>query len=125
VDDLRDGNLIKQKYKGKKIKGCLVTNTRFTKDAIRYSKCVGLQLMSWDYPLHGSLKDKVELSGLYPITCLTSLKKKEKTALLNQGISKITDIAANAIVLEQFKVSKPRKNAILAEIIELSNPKLV
>jgi hypothetical protein len=81
--------------------------------------------MSWDYPLHGSLKDKVELSGLYPITCLTSLKKKEKTALLNQGISKITDIAANAIVLEQFKVSKPRKNAILAEINELSNPKLV
>lgn len=29
--------------------GWLVTNTRFTEDALNYGKCVGLTLLSWDY----------------------------------------------------------------------------
>ena len=29
--------------------GWLVSNTRFSQDAINYGKCVGLTLLSWDY----------------------------------------------------------------------------
>jgi Holliday junction resolvase len=30
--------------------GWVVTNTRFTEDAIQYGRCCGLYLLSWDYP---------------------------------------------------------------------------
>lgn len=29
--------------------GWVVTNTRFTEDALQYGKCIGLYLLSWDY----------------------------------------------------------------------------
>ena len=35
-------------------------------------------MLGWDYPVKGSLKNLIDALGLYPITCLTSLTKKEK-----------------------------------------------
>lgn len=64
----------------------IATNTRFTLDAITYAKCYGIILISWDYPIRGSLKERIEISGLYPITCLHSLTKSEKQRLLNERI---------------------------------------
>jgi len=55
--------------------GWVVTNTRFTEDAIQYGKCSGLKLIGWDYPQQGSIRDRINLSGLHPVTCLTSLTK--------------------------------------------------
>lgn len=121
ADDLRSGNQHRIEYKGKKIIGCLATNTRFSTDAIRYSKCEKIQLISWDYPKHGSLKDQIELAGLYPITCLTSLKKKEKLSLLNQGIVLAKDISLKPDILGQFSMSNYRYKNILNEIRELCN----
>jgi len=121
ADDLRSGNQHRSEYKGKEIIGCLATNTRFSKDAIRYSKCENIQLISWDYPQHESLKDQIELTGLYPITCLTSLKKREKLSLLNQGIVLAKDISAKPNILRQFSMSDYRYKNILADIKELCN----
>ena len=56
----------------------IATNTRFTLDAITYAECYGIRLISWDYPHRGSLKERIEISGLYPITCLHTLTKSEK-----------------------------------------------
>ena len=50
--------------------GWVVTNTRFSSDAIQYGTCAGLHLLGWDYPVNGSLKDQIDEAGLYPITCL-------------------------------------------------------
>ena len=55
--------------------GWLVTNTRFTIDAINYAKCVGLTLLSWDYPLNNGIKDNIDSFDLYPITTLINLSK--------------------------------------------------
>ena len=63
--------------------GWLVTNTRFSSDAIQYGVCAGLKLLGWDYPVNESLKDQIDALGLYPITCLTSLTKTEKQRLLD------------------------------------------
>lgn len=119
VDDLRSGKAIRSAFEGKKVKGCLVTNTRFSEDAITYSKCENLRLMSWDYPFHGSLKDTIELSGLYPLTCLTSLKKKEKTALLDQGVVMAKDLIENPTLLKPFRMSPYRLKTVLGEMKEL------
>lgn len=67
-------------------KGGVYTNTRFTTDAIQYGKCVGLLLTSWDYPKGNGLKDRIDKSGLHPLTALTTLTKSEKNKLLDTGI---------------------------------------
>lgn len=64
----------------------LVTNTKVTSEAIDYTRCVGLKLISWDYPPEGSLRFLIEKSGLHPLTALESLSPSEKRRLLAQGI---------------------------------------
>jgi len=69
-----------------KYQGWVVTNTRFTEDAVQYSKCAGLHLVSWDYPSQGSLRERIDISGLHPITVLQSISKREKQLILEKGI---------------------------------------
>nr|MDA3906390.1 hypothetical protein [Bacteroidales bacterium] len=52
---------------------------------MQYAKCVGLQLVSWDYPFQGSLRERIDISGLHPITVLQSITKREKQKLLDKG----------------------------------------
>lgn len=59
--------------------GWVVTNTRFTSDAIQYGKCVGLYLLSWDYPKNNGLKERIDRLGLYPITVCSLLTDREKS----------------------------------------------
>ena len=64
----------------------VVTNTRFTTDALTYGKCVGLFLLSWNYPKDDGLKDRIDRLGLYPITVSTLLTQREKQFLLSRDI---------------------------------------
>ncbi len=64
----------------------VVTNTRFTQDAIDYGKCMGMNLVSWDYPHDSNLRNRIDRSGLHPITTISTLKKTEKQHLLGLGI---------------------------------------
>jgi len=57
--------------------GWIVTNTRFTEDAVQFGKCAGLNMISWDYPHSGNLRERIDLSGLHPVTALHSITKKE------------------------------------------------
>lgn len=64
----------------------LVTNTRFTTDAIAYGRCMDINLVSWDYPEKLSLRERISSSGLYPITCLISLTAYEKSLILAKRV---------------------------------------
>jgi hypothetical protein len=67
--------------------GWLVTNTRFTDDALAYGSCVGLKLLGWNTgPLGESLERMIDVRGLHPITCLTSLNTEQKRMLLAEDI---------------------------------------
>lgn len=66
--------------------GWLVTNTRFTQDAINYGNSIGLRMLSWDYPKNNGISKNIDEFGLYPITVLTSLKKNEKLQLIKNNI---------------------------------------
>ncbi len=46
----------------------IITNTKFTSSAEKYALCSGLTLLSWDYPKHNNLHDRIQKSGMYPIT---------------------------------------------------------
>lgn len=100
-------------------KGGVYTNTRFTSDAVQYGKCVGLLLTSWDYPRGNGLKDRIDKSGLHPLTALTTLTKVEKTKLLDKGIVLCKELHENPSLLEQIGVQKPRHKNILEDSREL------
>src|SRR5690554_5988466 len=106
-------------HKSKLHKGCMYTNTRFTSDAIQYSKCVELLLTSWDYPRGAGLKDRIDKSGLHPLTALTTLTKAEKSKLLDKGIVLCKELHENPALLEQIGVNKKRHNNILKDSKEL------
>lgn len=101
--------------------GWVVTNTKFTKDAIQYGNCSGLYLLSWDYPIGDGLKDRIDRLGLYPITVSTLLTKREKQFLLNRDIILCRDLKGDTFYLDKLGVSDIRKKKILSEINKLCN----
>jgi len=65
----------------------LVTNTRFTSQAIQYATCVNIKLLSWKHPANKkSLPYLVDKLELHPITALTTLTKKQKRKLIQKKI---------------------------------------
>lgn len=99
----------------------LVTNTRFTSDALKYGRCAGLYLLSWDYPKENSLKDRIDRLGLHPVTSSTLMTKREKQFLLDKGIVLCRDLHKESFMLDHIGVSEKRKKNILREICELCN----
>ncbi len=99
--------------------GWLVTNTRFTGDAVQFGQCAGLRMVGWDHPVKGSLKDRIDRSGLYPLTCLGSLTKAEKERLLEHGLLLARDVVEDPEALARALVRAPRITAVLAEAHEL------
>lgn len=95
--------------------GWVVTNTKFTSDAIKYGTCAGLHLMGWDYPSKNSLKDQIDRYGLYPVTCLISLTKVEKQRLLDAKIVLCKEICNNPNLLVTHGVSTKRLDTVLKE----------
>ncbi|MBI0398094.1 restriction endonuclease [Cyclobacterium marinum] len=95
--------------------GWVVTNTRFTKDAIQYGECSGLVLISWDYPKNESLNDRINLYGLHPVTCLTSLTKAEKQKLIDKMIVLCKELCEKPQLLEEIGISQTRVKKIIKE----------
>ncbi|RCW92009.1 restriction endonuclease [Winogradskyella arenosi] len=106
-------------HKSRLMKGWVVTNTRFTKDALQYGKCCGLYLLSWDYPSNNGLKDRIDRLGLYPITVSTLLSQREKQFLLSRTIVLCKDLINDKFYLDHLGISEPRKSKILNEITHL------
>ncbi len=80
--------------------GCLVTNTRFTRNAIRYAQCSNLRLIGWDYPRTRGLFSMIEEAKVHPLTCLTTLTDGEKRRLLDQKIVLCKHIQAPHLLRE-------------------------
>jgi len=101
--------------------GWVVTNTRFTNDALEYGKCAGLYLLSWDYPHGDGLKERIDRLRLYPITVSTLLSGREKDFLLERDIVLCRQLEKNDFLLDHLGVSNGRKQRILKEMKSLCN----
>jgi len=98
----------------------VVTNTRFTEDALKYGKCSGLFLLSWDFPKGDGLKDRIDRLGLYPITVATLLSQREKQFLLSRDVVLCKQLIHDDFYLDHLGISEMRKQRILNEIKLLS-----
>jgi len=102
---------------GKNIRyrGGVVTNTRFSDDAMNYGKCAGLVLISWDYPADTGLKYWIDKTGLHPVTSLISLTKKEKQILLEKGIVLCNQLIEHPNVLQEMELAENQIKKIIRE----------
>jgi len=104
------------KLKNKRMEGWVVTNTRFSADAMQYGRCAGLKLLGWDYPIGRALKNLIDEFRLYPITCLTTLNKKEKNQLLEANIILVAELISKHIQLNKLGIPEKRLALIMDEI---------
>ncbi len=105
-----------------KVHGLLVTNTRFTSMAIKYMTCQNLEVLAWDYPENSNLHDRIDIAGVYPVTALTSLSKREKTALLSEKVVLCTALRHEGDALLRAGVRGKRVDLVLEEAGALCVP---
>ncbi len=110
---------IKEGHDSKFHQGWIYTNTRFTSDAIDYAKCAGLKLVSWDYPLNNSLKKTINKYGLFPITAMTTLTRKEKSKLLDKGIVLCKDLCDNREIIKEVVLDRSKYKKIIENMESL------
>jgi len=95
--------------------GWIVTNTKFTEDAINYARCAGLLLLSWDYPKNNGIKNNIDKFGLYPITVLTSLTKREKKLLIENDVILTKELLEASLILKKLGFSDVKVQKVLSE----------
>ncbi|TNF27212.1 MAG: hypothetical protein EP329_19830 [Deltaproteobacteria bacterium] len=101
----------------------LVTNTRLTSDALTYGRCAGLRMVDWGNPVGHGLKDLVERHGLLPVSCLVSIRKEVKLALLEAGIVLCRDLAADPDRIDTLDVElRPSARRDLIRELESLEP---
>lgn len=96
-------------------RGLLVTNTKFTTEAIAYAECAGVELLGWGYPVGNSLFMKMNRASVYPITTLTTLSRAEKRLLIEQGTVAIDQVLADRRLLAPLHLPADRVGELLAE----------
>lgn len=97
----------------------IITNNRFTTDAVSFAICSGMNLLSWDYPLNNNIRTKIDTKQLYPITCLTTLSIAEKDKLLILNVILVKELLSHHESLEKIGLSPSRIKNVLKEASEL------
>lgn len=95
--------------------GWLVTNTKFTSNALGYAECAGLKLLGWGYPEEGNLADLIRQTRVYPVTILTTLSGAEKARLLTSGITLCSMVNADPSSLQRAGIDAKKIKSAVAE----------
>jgi len=100
-------------------RGLLVTNTKFTSEAIAYAQCAGVELLGWHYPEQDNLFLRMSRLRVYPITTLTGLTPSEKRLLVNQRIVAVDMLLSNHHALDVLRLPPERSGELIGEAREL------
>src|SRR3989338_7116255 len=96
-------------------RGFLVTNTKFTSEAIAYATCAGIELLGWSYPKQNGLLEEMCRAKVYPVTTLTTLSRAEKRLLVEQGVVAVDELLRGSSSLDVLRLSPSRIGEIRAE----------
>ena len=106
--------------KKEKVQTVLVTNTQFTSEAIRYGRCVGQELLGWNYPPRQGLERIIDKHKIYPITILPSFKGRRTIGIFAQeGLILAEDILTQKERLEKLALSSHFLSALKREAQQL------
>jgi len=93
----------------------IITNTKFTSDAIQYGNCVGMKMVSWNYPKQGNLRNLIDETGVHPVTALTVLSQEDKTRLIKNKIVLCRNIKKNREILISIGFDEKKIQNIMEE----------
>ncbi len=99
----------------------LITNTKFTTTAEKYGECVGLKMLSWDYPRRDNLHDRIQRAGIYPITVLQDLSVSQISTLIEYDIIICSDLVENPSVLRHLHLTEKKREALIQEAKDVCN----
>ncbi len=119
VDDIISFREKLPEYRETRFHGWIVTNTRFTDDALQYGRCAGLHMLSWGVPRNKSLKDMIESTGVFPVTVLTGLNAKQKTHLLDKKVVLCRQLREKEYLLNEIGLQPGKKKKIIQQIDDL------
>ena len=97
----------------------IVTNTKFTTEAIKFAICRNIELLGWDYPVGNALPDLVTKYGLHPITALTSLSGSQKKMFIERNITLCQEVAQHKHMFKEFGFSQQEIDDIVKESNEV------
>jgi hypothetical protein len=112
--DLRDATICTDDICGVK-EFWLITNTKFTAAAEKYANCVGLTMLSWDYPRKNNLHDRIQRLEVYPITVLSTLTASQTATLFQHDCILCSDIVAKPHILRHLHTTPHKLEAIVTE----------
>jgi hypothetical protein len=124
----RAEDLTKTHFDGKETVGktgavWLITNTKFTHNALKYATCAGLIVIGWTYPQEGNLHDLIDETGLHPVSCLTTLSGSQKKALFERRIVLCRTVKDDPTVLESIGLDAQKAAPVVREARELCVPR--
>src|SRR3989344_7044878 len=112
-EDLKAGSVKEQQFCVSR--GMLVTNTKFTHQAIAYGECKKLSLIGWNYPQEGRLNDLIAETRMHPITSLTTLSNSDKARLLAERVVLCQTLLERHDLLSSLGFSSAKADAVIAE----------
>lgn len=121
INDIIEKRKAIPQYQHLNFEGWVVTNTRFSSDALQYGKCSGLHLIGWDYPQGNGLKEMIEKVKIYPITILNSLTKSQKQLLANKGIVICNQLVEYPDVIKDLDLTHKKQNNLQRELKHILN----
>ena len=95
--------------------GWLITNTKFTTNALNYASCAGITLLGWSYPHGAALRDMIRETGVYPVTVLTTLTKSEKARLIASGTTLCKTLSQDPESLKRAGITGKKNEDIITE----------
>ncbi|MCX6736998.1 MAG: restriction endonuclease [Candidatus Parcubacteria bacterium] len=126
ITDLENGKFFKTKeLKDLKMQGIVVTNTKFTTEAIKYTQCVGLDLLGWRHPNDHGLEYMIESRKLYPVTILPSLTDNFIGSFAEERIMLVKDVLVLDLIRfgRKWGIPESRMRQIKKEAELLMNSK--
>jgi ATP cone domain/Restriction endonuclease len=80
---------------GSKIDGAMiVTNTRYSDEALQYGSCRGILQIGWSSPAGGGLQNLIDGMSMFPLSCLKGVGWDARVRLADSGVVLFGQIAS-------------------------------
>ncbi|NJL44375.1 MAG: restriction endonuclease [Nitrosarchaeum sp.] len=93
-------------------KAMLVTNTKFSQQAIEYGSCAGVDLLGWRYPDQGSLEWLIDTKKLWPVSILTMADPRIIGLCIEAGLLLLRDVQALSVEELRVRLHLSRQKAL-------------
>lgn len=90
--DIKNGPILTKYPQGYEVESILVTNAKFTSQAVKYSRGYGVELLGWRYPKDRGLETIIEEGQLWPITVLPAVNAELMRVFAAHKIMLVKDL---------------------------------